>query len=149
MKELDIYFKIYLKGLVRYIHQNPEKAGICKTNNYKWSSFNDFLYNNILIDKKYVLNLFNNDINVFVNFNIEINNSCEDDIEYEFLENIDDDLAIELIKEQLKIDNLEEITKYNNIIRNQYLKQIKRIKWISKRQICRIIKIDRKTLDKI
>lgn len=139
----------YLKSLIRYIHQNPDKAGICKTNNYKWSSFNDFFNDNTLIDKKYVLSLFDNNINFFADFNIKNNYSCKDDIEFEFLNIIDDNLAIELIKEQFKIDNIDEINKYNKKIRNNYLKQIKKIKGISKRQISRIFKVDRKTLNNI
>lgn len=34
----------YLLNAVRYIHNNPEKAGICKTNEYRWSSFDEYLH---------------------------------------------------------------------------------------------------------
>ena len=33
----------YLLGVVRYIHQNPQKAGICNMASYEWSSFKDYL----------------------------------------------------------------------------------------------------------
>ena len=34
----------YYFALVRYIHQNPVRAGICKTSSeYKWSSYSDYL----------------------------------------------------------------------------------------------------------
>ena len=33
----------YLKMLCRYIHQNPLKAGVAKTEEYKWSSYNKYL----------------------------------------------------------------------------------------------------------
>ena len=29
--------------VIRYIHQNPEKAGICRTKDYPWSSYGDYL----------------------------------------------------------------------------------------------------------
>ena len=29
----------YFLDVCRYVHQNPEKAGICKTSQYKWSSY--------------------------------------------------------------------------------------------------------------
>ena len=41
----------YLLRLIRYIHRNPEKAGICKTDNYKWSSYNEYVYGEKIIIK--------------------------------------------------------------------------------------------------
>ena len=139
----------YLKSLVRYIHQNPEKAGICLTNNYKWSSFNDFLSDKTIINKKYVLRLFDNDVKRFISFNTKNYKSCEDEIEFEFLKNIDDKIAIELIKEKLKIDDIDVIRRYNVKTRNHYLKQVINLNGISKRQICRIFNISYRTLERI
>ena len=35
----------YFVAVLRYIHQNPRKAGICETiGEYKWSSYNDYIY---------------------------------------------------------------------------------------------------------
>ncbi|MCQ2551062.1 MAG: transposase [Clostridia bacterium] len=34
----------YLIGVVRYIHKNPQKAGICNMESYEWSSYRDYLY---------------------------------------------------------------------------------------------------------
>jgi REP element-mobilizing transposase RayT len=33
----------YLLTVVRYIHQNPEKAGLAKTSNYVWSSYHEYM----------------------------------------------------------------------------------------------------------
>jgi len=33
----------YLIGVVRYIHMNPEKAGICHMERYEWSSYRDYV----------------------------------------------------------------------------------------------------------
>lgn len=33
----------YFMGAIRYIHNNPEKANICPTNKYKWSSYKEYL----------------------------------------------------------------------------------------------------------
>lgn len=33
----------YLLTVVRYIHQNPEKAGIAKTSDYAWSSYREYV----------------------------------------------------------------------------------------------------------
>ncbi len=50
----------YLFSLVRYIHQNPIRAGVVsKLNNYKWSSYHDYLsgakYPEVLTDTDFLL----------------------------------------------------------------------------------------------
>ena len=52
----------YLLTAVRYIHQNPLKAGIINDiSEYKWSSYNDYVKNEGLTDTAFVLSLFNED----------------------------------------------------------------------------------------
>ena len=41
----NIMNKVYLLNVSRYIHQNPEKAQIAHTEDYKWSSYHEFLRN--------------------------------------------------------------------------------------------------------
>jgi REP element-mobilizing transposase RayT len=51
----------YLYMVIRYIHQNPAKAGICAVNEYKWSSYNCYISESSVIDKDIFLNMFNED----------------------------------------------------------------------------------------
>jgi hypothetical protein len=37
---------VYFCNTIRYIHKNPEKAFLSKKENYKWSSYNEYLNNN-------------------------------------------------------------------------------------------------------
>jgi len=51
----------YYFALVRYIHQNPIRAKICKLpEEYKWSSYNDYISKkkNTLTDKAFILDMF-------------------------------------------------------------------------------------------
>ena len=54
----------YILNLVRYIHQNPVKAGICKMSNYKWSSYLEYFKSkNItnsekIVDTQEILSIF-------------------------------------------------------------------------------------------
>ena len=51
----------YYYALVRYIHQNPIRAKICKSpEEYIWSSYNDYISkkNNTLTDKSFILDMF-------------------------------------------------------------------------------------------
>jgi len=52
----------YILGLVRYVHQNPVKAGVCiRTEEYKWSSdrqYRDIENKNGWTDTEFVLEMF-------------------------------------------------------------------------------------------
>lgn len=55
----------YLYTCIRYIHNNPVKAGISSRDTYKWSSFNDYLMGKGITDRDIVMSLVS-DINAFV-----------------------------------------------------------------------------------
>ena len=54
----------YLKLACRYIHQNPAKAGIAKTEEYKWSSYKEYIKTPEIINNKLLLLVFSKDENV-------------------------------------------------------------------------------------
>jgi REP element-mobilizing transposase RayT len=48
----------YFSTVLRYIHTNPWKAGLCKyLGDYKWSSYNEYLGRNDLVDCEYALEI--------------------------------------------------------------------------------------------
>ena len=79
----------YLLTVVRYIHQNPVKAGITKkAEDWKWSSclgyYRETIYPSGLLDSEYLLGIFSEDSQVamarFKEFNqAECEDSCLDD----------------------------------------------------------------------
>lgn len=71
----------YLFSLVRYIHQNPLKAGIVsKLEEYEWSSYNDYINpnNNLLTDTTFLLNQFSNNKDKAIELFIEFNYQADD-----------------------------------------------------------------------
>lgn len=49
----------YLMTVVRYIHQNPVKAGISRTCEYRWSSYQEYAHNNRkLCNTAFVISVF-------------------------------------------------------------------------------------------
>lgn len=51
----------YFLSVLRYIHQNPVKAGLCKeASEYRWSSYNDYINGSGITDAEFVLSLFKN-----------------------------------------------------------------------------------------
>ena len=88
----------YLKMLCRYIHQNPLNAGMAKTEEYKWSSYQSYIRSNKLVDTELLLSVFSKNIQEakkeFIKFhNIEIKNNEEkiqNIIEYELQDKMTD-----------------------------------------------------------
>lgn len=142
----------YFLNLIRYIHRNPENAKICSTEEYIWSSFKEYLSNSDLVNCHNVLNLFDKDLFVskkkFKEFNLTNTKNYADELEYEFINNFSDEDAKKIIKQELNISNVQEISNYNIEIRNQYIRTIKRLNGISKSQISRILNLDRKIIER-
>lgn len=140
----------YNFNLLRYIHQNPVKAGISKIDKYAWSSYLEYIEDNkeILVDKKEILNLFSKykeeAIKNFIEFNNEILNleDSNEIIEYEIKNMLNDSEVIECIKRKVKIDNIKEIQSYDKKKRNQYLRKIKQINGCTQNQLSRILGIN-------
>lgn len=58
----------YLLTLIRYVHQNPVKARLVKNiENYKWSSFNDYLGCSGITDTDFIFSLIDNES--FIKYN--------------------------------------------------------------------------------
>ena len=66
----------YFMAVIRYIHQNPIKAGLCKdVSDYEYSSYNEFFKNSDLIDTDFVLGII--PIEMFEQFNSQnTNDKC-------------------------------------------------------------------------
>lgn len=143
----------YILNLVRYIHQNPIKAGIAKMEEYKWSSYSEYFEktkvkeDNKLVDTERILEMFSTEkeqgIKEFFQFNtksIKFQDSAEF-LEYEMKNKLTDEEVIYFIKEELKIYNIQEIQKYNKNYRNQIIQKIKKIQGVTQPQIARVLGI--------
>ena len=81
-KSETIEDETYILSLVRYIHQNPLKAGIVnKSEDYKWSSITDYINPNdhSITDTQFILNQFSKDIKKAIKLFVEFNRQMSDD----------------------------------------------------------------------
>ena len=138
-----VYNEGYLLRLIRYIHRNPEKAGICKTENYKWSSYKQYIYKCSIIEKSYVLSKFSSNYDKSIKeFEKFVLDKKEDGIDkLYFSKNLTDEQAIELIKYETGINEITEIKNYKKEKRNKVLAEILEIKNLNSSQIARVLKI--------
>lgn len=149
--------RIYLKMVCRYIHQNPLNAGIGKTEDYKWSSYKEYIDKNRIINNRMLLLVFSEDFeeakNEFIKFhNINSNENKEEEIknifEYELCEKMTDIEIEKYICELLDIKNIYEISKCNAKKRDEMLSKLGCFKNVPISQLSRIIGINRKMLER-
>ena len=125
----------YFFTVLRYIHQNPIKGGICKNaKDYKYSSYNEYLSEPFLTDTDFCYSII--DKEQFINFHNELNyDNCLDIEENNF--RLTDEEAKRIIQ---KISNCKTITDFQNLDikkRDKYLKNF-REKGLSIRQLSRL-----------
>ncbi|QGU00830.1 Mobile element protein [Candidatus Syntrophocurvum alkaliphilum] len=145
----------YLLTVIRYIHQNPVKAGFAKTPaSWRWSSCFGYYgkeYEPVaLLDDQLILGLFAHNQTVardeFKDFNeIKNDDQCLDD---KYIKKLTDEEALqEINKLQLGLD-LEAIKKLPKTKRNVIISQIKTIEGLTQRQIARILNISENVIFK-
>jgi REP element-mobilizing transposase RayT/ribosomal protein S25 len=134
----------YFLTVIRYIHQNPLKAGIVKNiGDYRWSSFNEYNNNVSIVDSEFVLGYFKS-IMEFINYNNEKNDDmC---IEYNEKKRWADEELKDHISTYPNISCLQTLDKET---RNTIIKNIKKDTGVSNRQLARILNIGRSILDNI
>lgn len=131
--ENEKYFRI----VYRYILQNPEKAHICKAENYPWSSWNTQLKNEI-INTNFISKYFNS-----VKFMQEFIQTPNTDIcdEAEIKRPLSDQHALSILKKNLSINSTK---KLRTLSIKKLLPNIPLLKskGISVRQLQRILKLN-------
>jgi len=141
----------YFLTVLRYIHQNPLKAGIVKElSEYPWSSYEEYIGKPTICNTAFSLNLFSEDpqksIKLFKKFNSEHDGSqC---LEYDQNMRWKDSEAIDFIKKIGCIKSPVEIQNFEKEKRNEIIK-ICKDKGLSIRQLERLTGISFGVIRKI
>ena len=145
--ETDSYFLIAL----RYIHQNPIEARICKEIlDYKWTSYKEYIKEPIIIDTDLCLSLFSSDKDKALDMFIEYMNQ-KNDYSFPVFEDyikLTDSEVLDKIYD-MGIANISEFQKLEKTIRNNLIKELKMTKGISIRQISRITGISKGIVERV
>ncbi len=137
----------YLLTVLRYIHQNPIKAKITKTNKeYKWSSYNDYIdgFNGkkVEIDIDIVKGYFPNQSTFEEYMNEPNNDQC---LEYIEKKNYTDKQLINEIKRNYNIEKIGQMTIDE---RNRMISDIKENTGASIRQLSKVLGIGRGVIER-
>lgn len=141
----------YLLRLQRYIHRNPQKEAIGKMEEYKWSSYKEYVSGAQIANPSFVLSLFSENKSRAVEMFIQYNKQNEEKYgieEFEIRKKLTDEEAIDRIKMLLNTENVLSILNLNAKTRNKYIKIIAEVDGISYKQIARILGINTRTIQR-
>ena len=138
----------YVLDLQRYIHQNPEKAGIARKEKYQWSSYMEYINEKGVTDREYIMELLDRDIEAFKNYNQNTKYSIRLMQEFEMEKKLTDEEAKEMIQEILQIENLQEIQCYNKTAREKILDSLREKGNLSCAQIARVTGLNEKMMER-
>ena len=129
----------YYLTVLRYIHQNPTKAGISGMEQYKWSSYSEYISQKEIIDTEFAMGLLGNK-EQYIEFMREAEEiNCLDVIDKNRLT---DEKAIDIIKKKCKVKNAQAIQVLPIEKRNEAIRKLKE-EGLSIRQISRLTGINR------
>ena len=131
----------YFLTVLRYIHQNPLKAGLVKkVDEYKWSSFNEYTKETQIVNTDYALAMFSEDrkmaLKKFKEFNMMDNNDKCLEITPE-RKTISDKKIRELVQEKYNIE-LASLHNEDSKTQIEVLRFLKQLEGSSLRQLSRL-----------
>lgn len=128
-----------LLAAVRYIHNNPQKAGICRREEYAWSSWHEYADRPIIVVSDLVLGIIGSK-EQFLAFSAGADS--EQFLDDEQRTRISDEEGLEIIKKELKLKSGTLLQKMDREKRDTALRLLKG-KGLSVRQIERLTGINR------
>ncbi len=147
----------YLQVVLRYIHQNPKKAGMVqRLEDYRWSSYGDYIkQKNTLVNIDYILNIYSENaaagLYAFTKFSNEYIKDETANVHIDYEVNTrgskKDEEVRRVIEEIVDNDNPQIIQQFDKNKRDEILRNLKG-EGLSIRQLARITGIGRRIIEK-
>ena len=136
-KSEPVDHEAYLFEVIRYIHQNPVKAGISRSiSEYPYSSYAEYAGRSGFVDTDYVFTMITREsLLAFCNEEHEAEDCL--DVKDRPSSRVTDEMAIKIIRSVSGCNNAAEFQRLPLGIRNQYLRAIKK-QGVSLRQLSRL-----------
>ena len=126
----------YLQTVLRYIHQNPLKAGLCKqVSNYAYSSYAAYLGGDDLVDTSWILGIWSKEEFIELNETI-IETNCLDVPEKSEIRLTDEQVSVLMFKLS-KCQNAAQFQELEPVKQEKYLKKLRQ-EGVSIRQLSRM-----------
>lgn len=138
----------YFLSVLRYIHQNPVKAGITKrVGDYQWSSFSEFIGKPTFVNVDFVFAFFADERFLAINFFSKFINEINDDKCLEVKNQFTDSELVKYII-TMGLDEVGELQSYSKEQRNAFIKTLKSLDGVTIRQVERVTGITRSVISR-
>ena len=135
----------YLLAVLRYIHNNPVKAGLSKSaDKYQWSSYNEYLELNNLVDIEFVLGMMKAD--EFAKFHNQQDDENILDIREDSFRVTDEEAKI-IVNKVSGTESITDFLSLNIADRNVFIKELRK-RGLSIRQISRMTGVSKGMVEK-
>ena len=137
----------YLLAVVRYIHHNPEKAGICTASKYRWSSYAEYVNGEMLCKTLFVLSMIGGrrEFAIFHDALSQDESCLDTDESRSYLRVLGEDALVAAAQTAVDSTPLSSIKALDKLQRNTCIKSLKDAGF-SIRQIERLTGIGRSTI---
>jgi len=145
--ENDAYFLTVL----RYIHQNPVRAGLAKNiSEFRWSSFHEYIGKPIITDIDFVLDLFSPDRKKAVELFTAYMNEQNNDLCLDYAEKTRvPDSKIRAILLEHNISDINQLLQLEKQKRDKIIRFLKSVEGVTIRQLSRLTGISKSVIDRI
>lgn len=138
----------YFLTVLRYIHQNPVKAGLCQNiEEYPWSSVREYTEPGIIVDRSFGLGFFEPDSaqsgSNLLKFCRQVTDDRCLDVDVDEKHQVPDHVAESTILRVCHIASPDHLVQMNREIRDTYVRMLKTEYHLSVRQIARITGLNR------
>lgn len=135
-KSLPVDSDEYFITVLKYIHQNPVKAGIVKEcSDYEFSSYNSYFTHSGLIDTGFALDLMS--IDDFKSIHSEISDDSAINIDAESKPRLTDEDAEKIVKNLIHCEKTDDFKQLPKDMQIAYVRKLKS-EGLSIRQICKM-----------
>ena len=145
--------KQYLLELCRYVHRNPENARIATVENFRWSSYNEYIGKPKIVDTKVLLHYFDNKIDDFINFTVnqkrDLYQETRESLEYEFTNRFSDEDVKDIIVKKYKFNSIKDLYSLEKFKRDEIIFDLRNLAGTNKTQLSRVTRIGRKIIERI
>ena len=154
-KSKNVENEKYFLDLCRYVHRNPEKAGIALTQDYEWSSYKEYVGKEKIINKSALLSYLDNDIDKFTEYTLKTIDveEMKSYVEYEMLDKLTDEQLIQYIMKKFYIRDVKDIPTFfktqNEVKIENVIKEISNISGTNVTQVSRITRLGRRSIEKV
>ena len=133
----------YFLTVCKYVHRNPEKAKIDSTENYKWSSFREYIGKEKIINKAVLLHYYEDDIEMLKKYTLDNDNKEQlyNLAEFEIKRKLTEEEITKIIMEKWGLNNISDILDMSNEKKKDIVKSLKDIKGTNRHQLSRVMRL--------